>query len=108
MKWLLLLIFLLLVSIFAYLGYVVFAVFTSIDDVNSCNIDSDCIIVSGIDVCKTPVSINKNYEFRWSKKTSYTYWLYELTGTANFKECEKLREATLPSCENNKCVILGQ
>ncbi|PIN80418.1 hypothetical protein COV11_04020 [Candidatus Woesearchaeota archaeon CG10_big_fil_rev_8_21_14_0_10_30_7] len=108
MKWVITIIALILLGIITYIGYVVFASFTDINDVNSCVIDNDCIVVDGVDVCKTPVSINKNYAFRWNKKVSYTHWLYELTGVFNYDECEKISEATLSSCEKNTCMILGR
>ncbi len=106
MKWGLTITFLVLIAAFLYLGYIAFSVFTNIDDVNNCSTDIDCIVLTGTDLCKTPVSVNKDYAYRWNKKSSYTQWLYDLTNAR--MNCKEANTNLVASCEKNKCSVLSK
>ncbi|MBI4919410.1 hypothetical protein HY837_05735 [archaeon] len=107
MKWPTIVIAAILLIVMGYIGYIVFALFTNIQDINNCSIASDCMLVSSDDVCGTLVGINKNYEFRWNKKVSYTGWLYELSSTKLITKCAKQPENVVNGCENYKCAVLS-
>ncbi len=107
MKWLPVTIAAILLIILGYVGYIAFALYTNLEDVNGCSIASDCMIAKGDEVCENPVAINKNYEFRWNKKVSYTSWLYDLSSLKRITKCQKQPENVLASCENYKCAVLS-